>query len=248
MNLSQFKFFKVKMMKELFEYTSAAEIEERREKDYIVLRFSFLEADKQTLNKRRYSFSVLSKAIEEAQADIARGAVFGSSAHRPQLELDDVSHVIQKLEMQGKLAVAEVKVLPTQRGKNLQVILKHGRLGVSARGVGSVKVENGEQIVGPDYKILGVDFVTAPASGMMAGQENIIESAGAEAVFSSARILDQEKVLMRKYDLAISAGYKGDWTQFRLMEENKDLLDLFNFARRCGFKGTFEDFVRSRRR
>ena len=234
-------------MKELKEYLAAPELTELREKDYTVLRFAFLEADATTANRRRYPLKVLSRAIEEAQNDVQRGAVFGSSSHKPQLELDDVSHVIQSLEMAGHLAVCEAKVLPTQKGKNLQIILRHGRLGVSARGTGSVKAEKGEEIVQDDYRLLGVDFCTSPASGMTAGAENIVESVGAAAVFSSAEILNEEKILDRKFWLAQKAGYRQDFATFRLLEENKDLLGLFSFAQKCGYKDTFENFVKSRR-
>ena len=234
-------------MKQLLEYFATPELTERQERNYTVLRFAFLKADEATANKRKYPFSVLSRAIEEAQKDVQRGAVFGSSSHKPQLELDDVSHVIQSLEMAGKLAVCEAKVLPTQKGKNLQIILKHGRLGVSARCTGSVKLEQGTEVVQNDYKLLGVDFCTSPASGMTAGAENILESVGAAAVFNSAEILNEERVLDRKYWLAKKAGYKGDLEEFVLYERNKHLLPIYQFARRCGYKGSFEEFCRLRR-
>jgi hypothetical protein len=211
------------------------------------LRFAFLEADKATLNKRFYPKAVLSKAIREVQSQIAKGAVFGSSTHRNRLELDDVSHLIQKLELEGNLAVCEAKILPTSRGRNLQVILKHGRLGVSARGAGSVKQEGDQEVVQDDYEIKGVDFCTSPASGMLAGKENILESVGAAVMYPSAGILDEEQILDRKFYYAQKADYKGSWEQFCLIERNKDLLDLFDFACRCDYKGSFADFVKSRR-
>jgi len=235
-------------MKQLLEYFATPELTERQERDYTVLRFAFLKADEATANKRRYPLSVLSKAIEEAQRDVRRGAIFGSSSHKPQLELDDVSHVITALEMADKMAICEAKILSTQRGKNLQIILRHGRLGVSARGTGSVKLEKGEEIVQDDYRILGVDFTTSPASGMTAGAESIVESVGAAVVFNSAEILDEEKILDKKFQLARSAGYKGDWETFCLYERNKDVIGIFNFASKCGFKGSFEGFLKSRRK
>jgi hypothetical protein len=235
-------------MKELLEFLSAPEVKERQEKDYTVLRFPFLEADKATSNNRVYPKSVLSKALQDVQSQVARGAVFGSSSHRTNLELDDVSHLIQKLEMEGALAICEAKILPTTKGKNLQVILKYGRLGVSARGVGSVKMEKDQEVVQPDYRILGVDFVTNPASGMMAGKENILESVGQAFIYPSQAFLSEEQILNEKFFLAQSAGFKGDFEQFKLFEENKDLLDLFSFATKSGYKGTFEDFTKLKRR
>jgi len=92
-----------------------------------------------------------------------------------------------------------------------------------------------------------VDFCTSPASGMTAGAEHIVESVGAAAVFNSAEILNEERVLDRKYWLAKKAGYKGDLEEFVLYERNKHLLPIYQFARRCGYKGSFEEFCRLRR-
>lgn len=237
------------MMKELLEYLPAAKLTERQEKDIVTLRFPFLEADKPTGNRRRYPFSVLSAAIQAVQNDVTRGAVFGSSAHKNHLDLNDVSHIIERLEMIGNMAYCQARILPTSRGKNLQIILRHGKLGVSARGSGTVKMENGEEVVEPGYKLLGVDFVTSPATGMTTGQKDIVESTGASVVYSSAKILTEEKILEQKFYLARLAGYRGDWEDFELLEKNKDLIPLFDFAvKTCAFKGTFEDFCKTRRK
>lgn len=234
-------------MKELLEFLSAPEVKERQEKDFTILRFPFLEADKPTANRRTYPKAVLAKAIRELQTQLAKGAVFGSSAHRSHLELDDVSHIIQKLEMEGNLAIAEVKVLPTSKGKNLQVILRHGRLGVSARGAGTVKAEGDREVVLDDYQILGVDFCTSPASGMLAGKENIMEEGGVRSVYPSAGILNEEQILDQKYYLAQKADYQGTWEAFCIYERNKDILDLFHLASKSGYPGSFSDFVKLRR-
>jgi hypothetical protein len=235
-------------MKQLVEVLASAEVTERREKDYAVLRFPFLEVDKATANRRLYPREVMRRAISEAQPLINKGSLFGSSAHRTSMELDDVSHVIQKLSLEGSLAICEAKVLPTTKGKNLQVILKHGRLGVSARGVGTVKVEKEVEVVQPDYRLLGLDFVVGPASGMYVGAEHLTEQVGASQLYPSAGILTEDQVLAAKFYLAQKAGYRGDWETFRVLEENKDKIDLFHFAVRSGYKGTFSDFIKGRRK
>ena len=247
-------------MKELLEIISS-EIEEKHEKDDVLLKFQFLKTDSVNLNNHLYPKRVVEKALKELQAKLRAGvSIYGAPAHpRGSLEVDEVSHRLLSVEMEGDKAVATAQVLPTARGKNLLVILRHGgSLGVSARGTGSVTRVNKQgkavEVVADDYALTGIDFVTAPSMELFAGQKNIIESLQEElrqghrgGVFSSAEILNEEKILDRKFWLAQKAGYRQDFATFRLLEENKDLLGLFSFAQKCGYKDTFENFVKSRR-
>jgi len=247
-------------MKELLEIISS-EIEEKHEKDDVLLKFQFLKTDSVNLNNRLYPKRVVERALKELQAKLRAGvSIYGAPAHpRGSLELDEVSHRLLSVEMEGDKAVATAQVLPTARGKNLLVILRHGgSLGVSARGTGSVTRVNKEgkevEVVADDYALTGIDFVTAPSMELFAGQKNIIESLQEELrqghrgdVFSSAEILNEQRVLNRKFQLAVSAGYRGTWKEFCLYERNKGLLELFAFAQRCGYRRSFEEFVKSRR-
>jgi hypothetical protein len=236
-------------------------IEERKEGDSVILRFPFARAEFPNLNRRVYPKAVLSKAVDEVQRKIKSGqSIYGAPSHpEGQLELDQVSHLLTKVEMVGVTAYAEAKVLPTSRGKNLQVILKHGgSLGISARGFGSVKKEKREmddgkevelEVVQPDYTLAAVDFVTSPSFELYAGQANMVESLREELreglrgnVFSSQPLLNEEKILEQQYRVAQITGYKLSFEDFKASKTDDKLAERFDFAVRAGYKKSFADF------
>ncbi|HUU37206.1 MAG TPA: hypothetical protein VMW46_03250 [Candidatus Desulfaltia sp.] len=249
-------------MNELFEIM-LSEIEERKEGDSVLLHFPFLVTDTVNQNGRVYPKRVVEKAIAEVQSKIKSGrSIYGGPGHprHGALELDGVSHLLSKVEMVGDKAYATAQVMPTQKGRNLMVILKYGgSLGVSARGAGSVTKEKRDgkevEVVGEDYALAAVDFVTSPSFELFAGQQNMVETLQEELrqglrgdVFPSQALLDEEQILDKKFHLAQSAGYKGDWEEFCLYEQHKDLIDLFDLATKSGYQGSFSDFTKLKRR
>jgi len=57
------------------------------------------------------------------------------------MSVNDVSHRLLSVQMQEKNAIAEAAILNTDRGKNLQEILKGGgSVGVSMRGTGTTRL------------------------------------------------------------------------------------------------------------
>jgi hypothetical protein len=232
------------------------EIQERKEKDYTVLRFPFMRADQVNLNGRLYPKGVVQRAVDKVEARIKKGeSVYGSPNHpEGQLGLDQVSHLLMKLEMKGDTAYAEAKVLPTSKGKNLLVILKHGgSLGISARGFGSVTKEKRDgkdvELVGEDYVLAGVDFVTSPSFELYAGQANMVENLREELrqglrgdVFPSKPLLKEEKILEQQYRVAQITGYKLSFEDFKASKTEKGLAERFDFAVRAGYKKSLADF------
>lgn len=145
-------------------------------------------ADKINANGRLYRKELLAREMEVLRPAMAEGAVFGASYHPPeQAEVDDVSHIWESYSMapDGE-CVGVVKVLPTTRGKNAQVILlAGGKLGMSSRGKGTLvkksRAEEGKgtveyEEVADDYKMQSPgDFVLSP-SVIDAGTRQIMES------------------------------------------------------------------------
>jgi hypothetical protein len=138
-------------------------------------------------NGRRYPVALLQREMEKLVPAMEKGMLFGASYHpKGDAELDDISHIWEsfKMESDGQ-CVGVVKVLPTDRGRNAQVLIKHGgRIGMSSRGFGTVtkKTEeiDGKQVtfeeVNDDYKLKSPgDFVLTP-SVPDAGIMRIIES------------------------------------------------------------------------
>jgi len=175
------------------------------------LRFPFLVADTENANRRVYPRAIIEKAVREAQSRISAGlSLFGSSGHPASaLELDGVSHIVEGLSMDGGTAHAEARLLPTTKGRNLQIIIREGgTLGVSARGWGSTRKDaRGRDVIQDDYQLAGVDFVVDPAFNLRVGSANIYESRA-----FGHRLSPEEIDLL--YAQARLAGFRGDKVQY----------------------------------
>jgi len=97
----------------------------------------------------------------------------------PTVNLDRVSHMITELYEDGKNFVGKAKIIDTPNGKIVKNLLESGvRLGVSSRGLGSVKTnKNGVNEVQDDFVLSTVDIVSDPSApdafvnGIMEGKE-----------------------------------------------------------------------------
>jgi hypothetical protein len=85
------------------------------------------------------------------------------------VNLANVSHNILDMGWQGNDLVGKVEVLGTPAGNILKELFKSGiRLGISSRGMGSVKEvmrEGGDTLeVQPDFELIAFDFVSNPST------------------------------------------------------------------------------------
>jgi hypothetical protein len=208
------------------------------------MKFEFLKADTPSSDKRIYPKRVLAKAVEEAQARIDAGRpLSGSTRHVPQgLEVDDISHLLERLFMDGSSAWTEAHLLPTERGRNLMALIQGGAsIGVSARGLGTLSTVEGKQVVNDDYVLKGVDFVLSPSMGTYVDSSNIFESAsfdGLERPTENSR---------RRWEQAVRfAGYKGslkDYQKLVATWSGETVVSmLFQGAKAAGYQGSFPDF------
>lgn len=210
------------------------------------MKVPFLQADSMTANNRTYPLGVLKNAIAELKAKLAKCLGFGSTSHKEHLEVDDTSHLIEDVELQGKTVVATVKILPTTKGQNLLAILRHGgKVGVSSRGRGEVQTVEGREIVKEGYSLEGLDFVLSPASGMYAGMEMVCESAPLDA----EEKLDEEQALKNKYyDAVRTSGFRGDFETFKMSQDRETmdrvtkLRERYASALKAGYKGTETEY------
>jgi len=163
-------------------------IDEKTGDKVMVVEAKWQQADIVNINKRKYPKALLQREIDRLAPRVLEGSVYGASYHPRggDAEVDDVSHIWVKswMEKDGT-CVGHAKILPTARGKNAQVLIKHGgRIGVSSRGHGTVtsKTETikGENIsfdeVNDDFRLKSFgDFVLTP-SVPGAGVRRLIES------------------------------------------------------------------------
>ena len=154
----------------------------------------FMQAEKQNRNGRVYPIHVLDREAERYNRDyVTKGRAFGELGHpeNPQINLDRVSHMITKLYADGKNFIGKAKIMDTPNGKIVKSLLDGGAsLGVSTRGVGSLRPHNGYQQVQDDFKLATAADIVADPSAPDAFVQGIME--GKEWVFENGKWREQE--------------------------------------------------------
>jgi hypothetical protein len=121
-----------------------------------------------------------------------KNRAFGELGHpdSPTINLDRVSHMITSLRPDGNNFIGKAKILDTPNGKIVKSLLDGGAsLGVSTRGVGSLKPANGFQLVQDDFHLAtAADIVADPSApdafvqGIMENAEWILTNQGWKAI------------------------------------------------------------------
>lgn len=145
----------------------------------------FMQADKPNRNGRLYPKSVMEKEVNRYQELIRERRSLGELGHpdNPSINLDKVSHLITDLRFEGADVYGKAKILETPMGNIAKNFIKEGvRLGVSSRGLGSLKSKNGINEVQGDFHLATVDIVADPSApdafvqGIMENAEWILEN------------------------------------------------------------------------
>ena len=142
----------------------------------------FMQSDIQNQNGRVYPFSVLQKEVKNYNNRFVKESrALGELGHPsgPTINLDRVSHIITELYEDGKNFIGKAKIMDTPNGKIVKNLIESGvRLGVSSRGLGSVKAnKSGVNEVQKDFVLSTVDIVSDPSApdafvnGIMEGRE-----------------------------------------------------------------------------
>jgi hypothetical protein len=124
-----------------------------------------IEGGVRNANERVYPVNEIAKAVETINEQIKTGhSVLGEVDHPEDLKinLDRVSHMIEKMWMDGPAGYGKLKILPTPMGELVKTMLTSGvKLGVSSRGSGNVDDRNGHV---SDFEIVTVDVVAQPSA------------------------------------------------------------------------------------
>jgi len=169
-------------MKLITEHTNDVEyiVEGKEKQQYI--KGIFMQSDIKNQNGRIYPFSVLKKQVKKFNEKfVKQDRALGELGHPsgPTVNLDRVSHIITELQEDGKNFIGKAKIIDTPNGKIVKNLLESGvRLGVSSRGLGSVKTnKEGVNEVQDDFVLSTVDIVSDPSApdafvnGIMEGKE-----------------------------------------------------------------------------
>jgi len=159
----------------------------------------FLVAERKNKNGRLYEFNTLRKEVDRyTESYINKNRAFGELGHpdTPSINLDRVSHMIVSLREDGTQWIGKAKILDTPMGAIARSLIEGGaQLGVSSRGMGSLKNVNGVNVVQPDfYLATAADIVADPSApgafvqGIMEGKEwMLVDGVWTEQDYSQAR-------------------------------------------------------------
>ena len=126
-------------------------------------------ADAKNQNGRIYPREILMReASKYASVNIKERRALGELDHPDSsiVNLNNVSHNITEMHWDGNDLVGTVEVLSTPSGNILRELFKCGiKLGISSRGLGSVKqLGEGTVEVGDDFELIAFDFVSNPST------------------------------------------------------------------------------------
>ena len=147
---------------------------------------TFLQGDIKNRNGRVYPVNTLATEVGRYnESFIKKGRALGELGHPdgPTVNLDRVSHKITSLRQEGNNFVGKAQILNTPMGKIASSLIEEGVvLGVSSRGVGSLREEQGVKYVGEDFQLAtAADIVADPSApdafvnGIMEGKEWVWE-------------------------------------------------------------------------
>ena len=158
---------------------------ENGEKNYFIEGI-FMQSGVKNRNGRVYPQSTLLKECKRYITEyVDKGRALGELNHPtgPTVNLDRVSHIVKELHEDGNTIYGKAKVMDTPMGRIVKNLIEEGaQLGVSTRGMGSLKSKNGYQEVQEDFMLAAVDIVADPSApnafvnGIMEGREWILEN------------------------------------------------------------------------
>jgi len=161
----------------------------------------FMQGDTKNKNGRKYPTEILAREAERYKKNyIDENRAYGELGHPtgPTINLERVSHMIKDLQQDGNNFVGKAKIMDTPYGKIVQNLMDEGaRLGVSTRGMGSLKNgSDGIMEVQPDFYLATAADIVADPSAPNAFVQGIME--GREWVWDNGVIKEAEIAQYKK--------------------------------------------------
>ncbi len=189
--------------------------EEKDGKRSLFIEGVFLQSNLKNRNGRVYPKEIMRKEVDRYRSEsIDKKRAMGELGHPdgPTLNLDRVSHMITSLKEDGNNWVGKAKILDTPMGNIVKNLIDEGAsLGVSSRGLGSLKERDGINEVQDDFVLsTAADIVADPSApdafvrGIMEHREWVMvegvwmekemEQSYAKIKNASSRELEEEKM------------------------------------------------------
>ena len=182
-----------------------------------------LQGNKVNRNLREYRTQILAREVDRYNRDyVDQNRAFGELGHPdgPSINLDRVSHMIKEIRQEGDNFIIKAKILDTPFGKIVKSLIdEEAKLGVSSRGMGTLKSVGGVNQVQDDfYLATAADIVADPSApdafvrGIMEGKEwvwnnGVIEEATINKMrqeIEKAKRKQLEDVKLRQFESFLS--------------------------------------------
>ena len=154
------------------------EAKENGQKDYKI-KGVFMQGEIKNRNGRVYPMQVLDEQVKKYNENyVKQNRAYGELGHPsgPTINLERVSHMITDLTKEGNNYIGEAKIMDTPYGKIVKNLMDEGaKLGVSSRGMGSLKQNGNSQVVQKDYHLATAADIVADPSAPDAFVEGIME-------------------------------------------------------------------------
>ena len=196
-------------------------VEQKNGKKSMYIEGVFLQGNIKNRNGRMYPMETLRKEVGRYNENhVQAGRALGELGHPdgPTVNLDRVSHKIVSLKENGNNFIGKAKILSTPMGKIAESLISEGvKLGVSSRGIGSLKqTREGVNVVGDDFMLSTAADIVSDPSAPDAFVEGIME--GKDWVWDGG--------ILRESQVAKTYKYINTLVDQKQLDEKK--LDIFN--------------------
>ena len=118
-------------------------------------------------NGRVYPHNILVREVNNYKKLVKERRALGELDHPESatVNLANCSHLITEIWMEDNKCMGKLEILNTPPGRVLKELVNAGvKLGISSRGMGSVKESKGETIVEDDFQLICFDMVSDPST------------------------------------------------------------------------------------
>jgi hypothetical protein len=180
----------------------------------VVLHAVLQKFDTPNKNGRIYPETLLKRENEKYQNIMRKGGALSELNHPTSslIDLDRVSHSITETWWDGKILMGKIKLftspgwrkmgIVSTKGDQAAMLLMNGAtLGISSRGVGSLKNIKGQNIVQDDFELVCFDLVSSPSTPGAYIFKNLDDRNNyEESIEEKPQSIDKMKNLMNKLD------------------------------------------------
>ena len=191
-------------------------------KDNVYIEGIMLQTEVKNKNGRIYPKEIMQKEVKRYTKEyINEKRAYGELGHPegPTINLERTSHLIQSLKEDGNNFVGKAKVLSTPMGEIVKNLLADGaRLGVSSRGMGSLKASSqkgGVQLVQSDFQLATAADIVADPSAPDAFVNGVME--GVEWVWHNG-VIKAQKIEEYKHSIRRATTHKLQETKLKVFK------------------------------